>query len=154
MQTVTELGTRLGVAPTCAALEIPRATYYRHQKPRAEGGKRRSTPVRALTEPERQAVLEVLHEPRFVDQSPAETYATLLDEQRYLCSERTMYRVLANAQEVRERRDQCRRPHYAAPELLAVRPNEVWSWDIERHDALGNRAEMKGLRRRSVAADW
>lgn len=132
MQTVAELGPRLGVAPTCAALEIPRATYYRHQKPRAEPATRRPASVRALTQAERQDVLDVLHEPRFVDQSPAEVYATLLDEKRYFCSERTMYRILADTKEVRERRDQCRRPHYAAPELLATRPNEVWSWVITK----------------------
>jgi putative transposase len=67
-----------------------------------------------------------------VDLSPAEIYATLLDEGRYLCSERTLYRVLASAQEVRERRDQCRHPRYAAPELLATGPNQLWSWDITR----------------------
>jgi putative transposase len=73
-----------------------------------------------------------LHEPRFVDLAPAEVYATLLDEGLYLCSERTMYRVLAANQEVRERRNQLRHPPYAAPELLARRPNELWSWDITK----------------------
>jgi len=78
------------------------------------------------------AVLAALHEPRFVDLAPAEVYATLLDEGRYLCSERTMYRVLAEHQEVGERRNQLRHPHYAAPELLARQPNELWSWDITK----------------------
>ena len=78
------------------------------------------------------AVLAVLHEPRFVDLARAEVYATLLDESKYLCSERTMYRVLAAHQEVRERRNQLRHPGYAAPELLARRPNELWSWDITK----------------------
>ena len=78
------------------------------------------------------AVLAVLHEPRFVDLAPAEVYATLLDTGQYLCSERTMYRVLAAHQEVRERRQQLRHPRYAAPELLARRPNELWSWDITK----------------------
>jgi putative transposase len=73
-----------------------------------------------------------LHEPRFVDRAPAEVYATLLDEGQYLCSERTMYRILAANAEVRERRDQLRHPAYAAPELLARRPNELWSWDITK----------------------
>ena len=132
MQQIAELGPRLGVAPTCLALGIPRATYYRQSKSNREPAKRRPTPVRALSEPERQTVLEVLHEDRFVDLAPAEVYATLLDEEMYLCSERTMYRLLADAQEVRERRDQLRHPHYAAPELLATRPNEIWSWDITR----------------------
>ena len=74
----------------------------------------------------------MLHEPRFVDLAPAEVYATLLDEGRYLCSERTMYRILAAHHEVRERRNQLRHPDYAAPELLARRPNQLWSWDITK----------------------
>ena len=131
MRTVTELGPRLGVAPTCAALAVARATYYRQLQPRPEP-RPRPTPARALPPAERQAVREVLHEPRFVDLSPAEIYATLLDEDRYLCSERTLYRVLAENAEVRERRDQLRHPSYAAPQLLATRPNEVWSWDITK----------------------
>jgi putative transposase len=131
MQTVTEMASRLGVAPTCAALALPRATYYRGQKPRPEP-KPRPASVRALPPEERDQVLAVLHEPRFVDLAPAQVYATLLDEDRYLCSERTFYRVLAANAEVRERRDQLRHPHYAAPELLATRPNELWSWDITK----------------------
>jgi putative transposase len=131
MRTVTELGPRLGIAPTCAALEVARASYYRQQLPRPEP-KPRPTPVRALPPEERQAVLDTLHEPRFVDLAPAEVYATLLDDGRYLCSERTFYRVLAANAEVRERRDQLRHPHYAAPELLATRPNALWCWDITK----------------------
>jgi putative transposase len=92
----------------------------------------RRPPPRALQAEERAAVLGVLHEPRFVDLAPAEVYATLLDEGRYLCSERTMYRLLAAHDEVRERRNQLRHPRYAAPELLARRPNELWSWDITK----------------------
>ena len=151
MQTVTEMAPRLGVALTCAALALPRATYYRGQQPRPEP-KPRPTPARALPPEERVQVLATLHEPRFVDLAPAEVYATLLDEGRYLCSERTYYRVLDENAEVRERRNQLRHPHYTAPELLASRPNELWSWDIERHEALSNRVVMKGHRRRLVAA--
>jgi len=131
MQTVSELGPRLGVAPTCAALGVARSTFYRQQAPRPEP-RPRPVPPRALAPAERQAVLEVLHEPRFVDLSPAEIYATLLDEGQYVCSERTFYRILSAHTEVRERRDQRRHPHYAAPELLATRPNELWSWDITK----------------------
>jgi putative transposase len=131
MATVTEVGPRLGIAPTCAALGVPRATYYqRRRSQRAPPCRRPSR--RALTAEERATVLAVLHEPRFVDLAPAEVYATLLDEGRYLCSERTMYRLLAEHAEVRERRDQLRHPIYAAPELLARRPNELWSWDITK----------------------
>jgi putative transposase len=85
-----------------------------------------------LSEQERQAVLEVLHGDRFVDCPPTEVYASLLDEGRYLCSIRTMYRILAGAAEVRERRDQLRHPKYKAPELIATGPNQVWSWDITK----------------------
>jgi integrase-like protein len=128
---VTEVGPRLGIAPTCAALGMPRATYYRRRRSQSTPPRRRPSP-RALSDAERMAVLAVLHEPRFVDLAPAEVYATLLDEGQYLCSQRTMYRVLAAHHEVRERRDQLRHPLYTAPELLARRPNELWSWDITK----------------------
>ncbi len=131
MATVTELGPRLGIAPTCEALGLPRATYYRRRWPPGSSP-RRGRPPRALSIDERATVLDVLHAPRFMDLAPAEVYATLLDEGQYHCSERTMYRLLAASHEVRERRDQLRHPRYAAPELLARRPNELWSWDITK----------------------
>src|SRR5712691_6642277 len=131
MATVTQIGPRLGIAPTCAALGLPRATYYRRRRPARAAPPRRPSP-RALGGAERAAVLEQLHTPRFVDLAPGEVYATLLDEGTYLCSERTMYRLLAEHAEVRERRDQLRHPVYAVPELLARRPNELWSWDITK----------------------
>src|SRR5439155_584998 len=81
MEAVTEMAPRLGVAPTCAALGLPRATYYRSQKPRPEP-KPRPAPARALPREEREQVLAVLHEPRFVDLAPAEVCATLLDEHK------------------------------------------------------------------------
>ena len=92
----------------------------------------RKAPPRKLLDDERAAVLAALNEARFADLAPAEVYATLLDEGRYLCSERTMYRVLAANSAVRERRDQLRHPNYAAPELLANAPNQLWSWDITK----------------------
>jgi len=128
MAEITKVGPHLGVRPTCEALGVAPATYYRHQRTKEEP--RVKVSPRALTSQERQEVLDVLHEPRFVDVAPAEVFATLLDEGRYLGSERTMYRVLAANREVRERRDQLRHPHYAAPELMATGPNELWSWDI------------------------
>ena len=130
METVALHGPRLGVGRLCRALAVPRATYYRHLEAKAPPP--RPTPTRALTVAERSAVLDVLHEPRFADQAPAEVYARLLDENRYLCSERTMYRILAANAEVRERRDQLRHPAYKKPELLATAPNQVWSWDITK----------------------
>ncbi len=131
MQTVAEVGPQLGIAPTCRALALPRATFYRRRRPQS-APRRRPPASRALSTAERAAVLGILHEPHFVDLAPAEVYATLLDEGRYLCSERTMYRLLAAHHEVRERRNQRRHPQYAAPELLARQPNELWSWDITK----------------------
>jgi putative transposase len=130
MQTVQTVGPRLGVAATCRALGVARATYYRSRQPRRAANRRRIP--RALAPTEREAVLEVLHQPRFVDLAPAQVYATLLEEETYLCSQRTMYRVLAANREVRERRDVLRHPRHATPELLATRPNELWSWDITK----------------------
>ena len=77
-------------------------------------------------------MLDLLRAPRFADQAPAEVYASLLDEGAYHCSIRTMYRILAASQEVRDRRDDLRHPIYKKPELLARAPNEVWSWDITK----------------------
>jgi len=130
METVALHGPRLGVGRLCAALVLPRATYYRRLD--AQAPQARPKPASALSPAERQAVLDVLHEPRFADLAPAEVYARLLDDERYLCSERTMYRVLAENVEVRERRDQLRHPEYKKPELLATAPNQVWSWDITK----------------------
>jgi len=117
----------------CASVGLARATLYRRRQPaRPSTSTVRVASSRALVPAERQAVLDVLHSERFVDQSPAEVQATLLEEQIYLCSTRTMYRILAAAQEVRERRDQARHPAYAKPELLATAPNQIWSWDITK----------------------
>lgn len=131
MRAARELASDVGVKPACEALGVPRATYYRRQVPPGPQ-QPRPTPARALREDERQAVLQVLGEPRFVDRAPAEVCATLLDEGTYYCSERTMYRILADQAPVRERRNQLRHPQYAKPELVATRPNEVWSWDITK----------------------
>lgn len=131
MKAVAEIAPLVGIVMACAMLAAARATYYRRRMPRLVVPVRRPSP-RALTAGERQVVLDVLHEPRFVDLAPAEVYATLLDERRYVCSERTMYRILAANQEVRERRDQLRHQNHPRPELLATRPNELWSWDITK----------------------
>ena len=130
MSAVTEMSMVLGVAAVCAAVGLARATYYRRLKPKQP--RRGTASPRKLGEEERRTVLAALHEPRFADLAPAEVYATLLDEGSYLCSERTMYRVLAENSEIRERRNQLRHPHYSPPELLATRPNQLWSWDITK----------------------
>ena len=118
----------------CQSVGVARASLYRRRQP-ARAPVPPSPPrpsPRALIPAERRAILEALHSARFVDQSPAEVHATLLEEQTYLGSVRTMYRVLAEADEVRERRDQARHPAYAKPELVAAAPNQIWSWDITK----------------------
>jgi putative transposase len=131
MDTVREMGPRLGIAPTCSALGLPRATYYRHLRPPKPRGVR-PQPKQALSSTEREVVLATMHEDRFVDLAPTEIYAQLLDEGQHLCSIRTMYRVLAENEEVRERRRQRLHVPYSKPELLATAPNQVWSWDITK----------------------
>ena len=126
------LASQVGVAPACRALGVSRATFYRRHKATPGHQQPRPTPARALCESEREHVLNVLASPRFVDRAPAEVVATLLDEGQYLCSERTMYRLLAANQPVRERRNQLEHPPYTKPELVATGANETWSWDITR----------------------
>ena len=123
-----------GVAPACRATGLPRSSVYRslarEGKPPAQIN--RSTPQRSLSAIERRKVWDLLHSERFVDKPPAQVYATLLDEDVYLCSIRTMYRILEAEGEVRERRNQTQHPKYAKPELLATKPNQLWSWDITK----------------------
>jgi putative transposase len=138
MEAATSLAARIGVAPSFQALGLGRSSYYRHRTLLAEDAAATATPSsdrrspRALSVEERQTILATLHSPRFQDRSPAEVYATLLDEGVYLASERTFYRLLAVQGETAERRDQLVHPAYAKPELLATRPNDVWSWDITK----------------------
>jgi putative transposase len=155
MASATELVPVVGVAAACEAVGMPRASFYRRTgrsaapvtpSLRDEGaaGERSEQIVagassglprvhpRALSVAEQETVLEVLHSPRFQDAAPATVYATLLDEQVYLASERTMYRLLAAEGESRPRRAQLVHPTYARPELLATAPNQVWSWDITK----------------------
>jgi putative transposase len=127
---VTYLAPQVGIVVACVMLAVARASYYRSLVARVATP--RASPPRTLSAGERAEVLEALHEPRFVDLAPAEVFATLLDEGRYLCSERTMYRILAANSEVRERRNQLRHMNHPRPELLATRPNELWSWDITK----------------------
>ncbi len=130
---IVEIEPLVGTLPACRALGASRAGLYRRRSPPTPRVLRpRRPPDRALSEAERAAVLEQLNSKRFVDAAPAEVYATLLDEGRYMASERTMYRLLAADGAVGERRDQLTHPPYRRPELLAERPNEVWSWDISK----------------------
>jgi putative transposase len=141
MDAVTQLAPAVGVVAACDFLAVARASFYRQRpvpgppaspasEPALPAG--RSTPARALSPIERASVLTVLHGERFQDRSPAAVQATLLDEGQYLCSTRTMYRILEQQGESRERRDQLVHPPYQRPELLATAANQLWSWDITK----------------------
>ena len=132
MTAVTDLRTQIGTAKACEALDVPRSSFYRRLRPEAVPKTPPSPPL-ALSPRERQDVIDLLHSERFLDDAPRQVYASLLDEGQYYCSIRTMYRILkAEHGDVKERRRQVRRPVYEKPELLASKPNEVWSWDITK----------------------
>jgi putative transposase len=124
----------LGIVPACVALGINRADIYRQRLPERHNcpPKPRAPSLLALSEAQRQELLALLDSERFLDMAPAAIYATLLEEGHYHGSVRTMYRVLASAQQIGERRRQRQHPVYAKPELLATAPNQVWSWDITK----------------------
>jgi putative transposase len=134
MKAVEELTSVVGTGAACRSLGVARATVYRHRRPTPAKGPSvpRPRPPRALSDQERRQVLDALHSEPFVDKAPAEVYATLLDQGTYLCSIRTMYRILHDAKQVRERRNQLRHPTYQKPQLVATAPNQVWSWDITK----------------------
>ena len=140
MNAVAMLGPTVGIAAACDFLDVPRASYYRQhpllgpapQSPPSPLIVVPTLPARALRPDQRQAVRDLLYSPRFQDTSPAAIQATLLDEGQYLCSTRTMYRILDADGGTRERRDQCIHPPYQKPELLATAPNQLWSWDITK----------------------
>lgn len=123
------------IAAACEVLGLSRATLYRGHRPTPPAASvkpRRPPSPRRLSDEERQRILDVLHSPEFADQPPAEVYAALLERGEYIGSIRTMYRVLAEAGEVRERRNVRAAQAHPAPSLTATRPNEVWSWDITK----------------------
>lgn len=134
MHAAESLAHDVRVKKVCEVLSIPRASYYYYQKGKKNIFRERTSSVSplALSEQEQQTVLDILHSKRFIDKVPYEIYAALLDEGTYLCSVRTMYRILKKHGEVRERRNQLLRPHYQKPELLATDSNQIWSWDITK----------------------
>ena len=152
---LVELESLTTTKSACELLGVARASVYRARVPPLQGP--RPAPAvgvqpTALTEQERAQILEVLNSDRFADKSPAQVWAVCLDEGRYLGSVSTMYRLLRAAGPVRERRAQATHPARVRPELVADGPDQVWSWDIERHEAPADRAVMEGHRLRPVAA--
>lgn len=131
MAAAFELSATVGVESACDALGVARASFYRRRSPSVARAVR-PIPARALSSCEREAVRAVLNCERFQDCAPAAIHAALLDEGQYLCSTRTMYRILQADGATRERRDQLTHPLYRKPELLATAPNQLWSWDITK----------------------
>ena len=137
MTAVKNLRSEVGTVKACAALQASRATFYRWLNPLPRSGPRPAPPL-ALNSQERQTIIGLLHSPRFQDDAPSQIYAVLLDEGQYYCSVRTMYRILEQEHgQVKERRNQVRRPNYKKPELLATQPNQVWPWDITKLQGTG-----------------
>ena len=135
MLAVAELASHVGLSSACQAFALNRGFVYRDRNRHNVAAPRRASQARpplALSGAEQDLVLGVLDSERFADVAPAAVYATLLDEGCYHGSIRTMYRLLAARSQTGERRLQRIHPLYAKPELLAVRPNEVWSWDITK----------------------
>ncbi len=131
MQGVLFLVPLVGVVAACAALCMSRSRYYRARKPKPEPSPR-PRPVRALSDEERAKVLATLDSEEFMDKAPAQVFAKLLEDGKYLCAIRTMYRILAANDQVRERRAQRQHPAYTKPQLVATAPNQVWTWDITK----------------------
>jgi putative transposase len=134
MDAAETLGKEVGVERACKAMSVSRATLYRRRcaADKKDAQSSRNCSPRALSCEQRQAVKNTLYSDRFIDKAPREVYATLLDEGQYLCSVRTMYRLLREDNASKERRNQLRHPNYKKPELLATGPNQVWSWDITK----------------------
>jgi putative transposase len=131
--TTEQLAQTIGVSAACQALTMARSSLYRKRPKVVSHPKPERLPSpRALPLAEKEIVRQALNSERFADQAPREVFATLMDEGKYLCSWRTMYRILNENQEVRERRNQLRHPNYTKPELLATKPNQLWSWDITK----------------------
>lgn len=128
-----ELARAVGTTRACQLLGRARATHYRRQRPpRCGPPSPRPTPANALSASERQVVLDLLHSPEHCDLAVAQVWSRTLDEGTYLASPSTMYRLLRAHGESTERRRQRTHPAKKKPELMARRPNQVWSWDITK----------------------
>lgn len=131
MEMTSNLSESIGVSSACEWLGVPRSSWYRWSQPATERAPRPSPP-RAMSDAHRSEIRSILNSERFRNETPRQVYATLLDEGDYYCHWRTMYRILAKENEVRERRNQRSHPTYSKPELLATAPNQLWSWDITK----------------------
>jgi putative transposase len=131
IQMAEQLAPKVGLTTACQVLAVPRSSLYRTRQPQ-QPAKPQPKPRRALSQAERAAVRQVLNSEPFQDAPPRQVYASLLDAGTYLCHWRTMYRILKEHHQVRERRNQLKHPRYAKPELVATGPRKLWSWDITK----------------------
>lgn len=132
MMAAKSLSEETTISNACACLGVPRSSFYRVQSKKSSCNSLDVRPPLALSEEEKSAVIELMHSERFADKTPYEIYGTMLDEGQYLCSIRTMYRYLSELGESNERRRNHKKRDDIKPELLAIQPNEVWSWDITK----------------------
>jgi len=133
MNAVEELRPLVGMRESCRFVGLSRSTLHRrHNPPSVTTARTRAAPAFSLSDEEQQRFLDLAHSSEFIDKTPVEIFYSLLDAKTYICSIRTMYRILAEQKEVQERRDQRRRPFYKRPELMATGPNQLWSWDITK----------------------
>ncbi len=139
MESIRELGECISISEACIHLGVSRSTWYRWRSPsERKQEKKKVSPPRALSEEEREEIRQILNGARFRNLAPRQIYATLLDEGTYYCHWSTMYRILDEYKEVKERRNQLVHPTYQKPELLATGPNQLWTWDITK---------LKGIQR-------
>lgn len=141
MEAVQELAAHTTTRAACDALGVAPATYYRRQRPAPPRryGPRKPSP-RRIPDVERQRIRDELNSEPFMDKAPGQVVAILGEQGRCIGSERTMYRVLHEVEQVRERRERREHPKHAIPRLVARAPNEVWTWDITKL-----RGEQKGI---------
>jgi putative transposase len=135
MNTITSVNKDAGIAvdALCYALEVSRATYYRHlYRKKIPAVSHYKPPKNALSGDERQQVLDIMHSEPFVDKTPYDVFNTLIDKGEYYCSPRTMYRILESQGESQDRRNQRNHRDAVKPELMATGANQVWSWDITK----------------------
>lgn len=134
MANIAESAQNHPISSLCPALGISRAAFYRQQptSPKSAEKKPRKPNPNALSPEERKNVIKVLDQERFMDKAPRQVYNTLLDEGTYLCSVGTMYRILEENEQLKERRNITVHRNYKKPELLATAPNQLWSWDITK----------------------
>lgn len=131
---VNDLSAKVGTKKACNGFGIPRSSYYYWKNPDSKTvlHRDRKLPDFAYTNAEKHEILNVMNSDIYMNQTPYEIYASQLDEGKYICSVRTMYRILSENDQVKERRKIRMSTNYKKPELLATKSNQIWTWDITK----------------------